>query len=121
MRQLLAHASLRRHATQTADREPSRLLGLLCLMYLITYVDRVNIATAASEIQRELTLSNTQLAFVFSAFGYPVHRLSDLRRVGRRSGGAAPDALPLRADLGGGDDAYRALPAASRRCFWCGS
>ena len=47
------------------------VLGLLCLMYLITYVDRVNIATAASEIRRELTLSNTQLAFVLSAFGYP--------------------------------------------------
>jgi sugar phosphate permease len=40
-------------------------------MYLITYVDRVNIATAANEIKRELTLSNTQLAFVLSAFGYP--------------------------------------------------
>ena len=40
-------------------------------MYLITYVDRVNIATAANEIRRELALSNTQLAFVLSAFGYP--------------------------------------------------
>ena len=40
-------------------------------MYLITYVDRVNIATAANEIKRELSLSNTQLAFVLSAFGYP--------------------------------------------------
>ena len=47
------------------------VLSLLCLMYLITYVDRVNIATAATEIKRELTLSNTQLAFVLSAFGYP--------------------------------------------------
>jgi len=47
------------------------VLSLLCLMYLITYVDRVNIATAANEIKRELTLSNTQLAFVLSAFGYP--------------------------------------------------
>ncbi len=47
------------------------VLGLLCLMYLITYVDRVNVATAANEIKRELTLSNTQLAFVLSAFGYP--------------------------------------------------
>ncbi len=55
-------------------RRPSAteaVLGLLCLMYLITYVDRVNIATAANEIKRELTLSNTQLAFVLSAFGYP--------------------------------------------------
>ena len=40
-------------------------------MYLITYVDRVNIATAANEIKGELALSNTQLAFILSAFGYP--------------------------------------------------
>src|SRR5207237_10612736 len=47
------------------------VLGLLCVMYLITYVDRVNIATAASEIRRELSLTNTQLGLVFSAFAYP--------------------------------------------------
>jgi MFS family permease len=47
------------------------VLGLLCLMYLITYVDRVNIATAASEIRRDLGLSNTELGLVFSAFAYP--------------------------------------------------
>jgi MFS family permease len=40
-------------------------------MYLITYVDRVNIATAANEIRRDLGLSNTQLGLVFSAFAYP--------------------------------------------------
>jgi MFS family permease len=51
---------------------PARVvLGLLCLMYFITYVDRVNIATAGSEIKRELALSNTELGFVFSAFAYP--------------------------------------------------
>jgi sugar phosphate permease len=47
------------------------VLGLLCMMYLITYVDRVNIATAAGDIRRELSLSNTQLGLVFSAFAYP--------------------------------------------------
>lgn len=47
------------------------VLGLLCLMYFITYVDRVNIGTAAGEIQHELGLSNTQLGLVFSAFAYP--------------------------------------------------
>src|SRR6266581_1469415 len=47
------------------------VLGLLCVMYLITYVDRVNIATAAPEIRRELSLSNTKLGLVLSAFGYP--------------------------------------------------
>ena len=39
---------------------------MLCIMYFITYVDRVNIGTAASEIQRELHLTNTQLGLVFS-------------------------------------------------------
>ena len=47
------------------------VLGLLCVMYFITYVDRVNIGTAASEIQKELHLTNTQLGLVFSAFAYP--------------------------------------------------
>jgi sugar phosphate permease len=47
------------------------VLTLLCLMYLITYIDRVNIATAASEIRKDLGLSNTELGLVFSAFAYP--------------------------------------------------
>src|SRR5579872_863827 len=56
------------------SRRPSPLtivLGLLCVMYLITYVDRVNIATAATAIQKELGLSNTKLGLALSAFGYP--------------------------------------------------
>ena len=50
---------------------PNIVLGLLCLMYFITYVDRVNISTAASEIQGEFGFSNTQLGLIFSAFAYP--------------------------------------------------
>src|ERR1041385_6187136 len=57
--------------TRRFTRPTTMVLGLLCVMYLITYVDRVNIATAASEIRRELSLSNTQLGIVFSAFAYP--------------------------------------------------
>jgi MFS family permease len=52
-------------------RATTIVLGLLCLMYLITYVDRVNVATAAGDIRRELNLSNKQLGLVFSAFAYP--------------------------------------------------
>jgi MFS family permease len=48
-----------------------RVLSILCLMYLILYVDRVNISTAAPLIKAELGLSNTQLGLVFSAFAYP--------------------------------------------------
>jgi MFS family permease len=47
------------------------VLAMLCVMYFITYIDRVNISTAASGIQKDLGLSNTQLGFVFSAFAYP--------------------------------------------------
>ena len=52
-------------------RPTNVVLGLLCLMYMITYIDRVNISTAAGAIQRELRLSNTQVGFLQSAFGYP--------------------------------------------------
>ncbi|GAB5097887.1 MFS transporter [Caballeronia sp. HLA56] len=47
------------------------VLVMLCLMYFITYVDRVNISTAAGQFQSELGLSNTELGLVFSAFAYP--------------------------------------------------
>jgi MFS family permease len=40
-------------------------------MYLITYVDRVNVSTAAASFGKEFGLSKTQLGFVFSAFAYP--------------------------------------------------
>jgi MFS family permease len=47
------------------------VLTLLCLMYGITYIDRVNVSTAAAVFGKELQLSNTQIGFVFSAFAYP--------------------------------------------------
>src|SRR3977135_2654120 len=47
------------------------VLILLCLIYGITYIDRVNVSTAASAFQRELHLNNTQVGLVFSAFAYP--------------------------------------------------
>jgi MFS family permease len=47
------------------------VLSLLCLLYLILFVDRVNIATAAPLIKADLGLSNTQLGLAFSAFAIP--------------------------------------------------
>src|SRR5215475_12492445 len=47
------------------------VLLLLCMMYLILYVDRVNISTAAPLIKADLKLSNTDLGLAFSAFAYP--------------------------------------------------
>src|ERR1700694_2747440 len=53
------------------SRSTTRVLGLLCVMYFITYVDRVNVSTAAIVFGKEFNLSNTQVGFVFSAFAYP--------------------------------------------------
>jgi MFS family permease len=47
------------------------VLLIICIMYLILYVDRVNISTAAPLIKADLKLSNTELGLVFSAFAYP--------------------------------------------------
>src|SRR6202795_1368925 len=47
------------------------VLLIICLMYLILYVDRVNIATAAPLVKADLGLTNTQLGLAFSAFAIP--------------------------------------------------
>ncbi|GIL38423.1 MFS transporter [Roseiterribacter gracilis] len=47
------------------------VLLIICLLYFILYIDRVNISTAAPLIQKDLGLSAVQLGLVFSAFAYP--------------------------------------------------
>ena len=47
------------------------VLAVLCLMYFVAYVDRVNISVAAPMIRKELGLSPTELGLIFSAFAYP--------------------------------------------------
>jgi sugar phosphate permease len=44
------------------------ILGLICLMYLITYLDRVNISTAAPEIRKEFGFDQITMGAIFSAF-----------------------------------------------------
>ncbi len=50
---------------------PRVVLALLCILYLIMFVDRVNISAAAPLIKADLMLSNTQLGWAFSAFAIP--------------------------------------------------
>jgi MFS family permease len=52
-------------------RPPQVVLGLLALLYLILFVNRVNISTAAPLMKVDLYLSNTQLGLAFSAFAIP--------------------------------------------------
>ena len=47
------------------------VLILLCLMYFINYIVRVNVSTAAAVFKDDLHLSNTQVGLIFSAFAYP--------------------------------------------------
>jgi MFS family permease len=47
------------------------VLLLLCVMYFLTYMDRVNVSTAAGAFSKELGFSNTQVGLVFSLFAYP--------------------------------------------------
>jgi MFS family permease len=50
---------------------PSQVLAVLCLMYLVLYVERVNIATIAPAMTRDLGLTNAQFGLAVSAFSYP--------------------------------------------------
>src|ERR1700744_1747035 len=52
-------------------RATSVVLAMLCVMYLITYLDRVNVSTAAAGFGPEFQLNKTEVGLVFSAFAYP--------------------------------------------------
>src|SRR6202044_1961381 len=57
---------------EPAPTQPSRgrwyILLLISVMYLITYLDRVNISTAAPAISKEFGFSNITMGYIFSAF-----------------------------------------------------
>ncbi|MDP3668314.1 MAG: MFS transporter [Telluria sp.] len=47
------------------------MLGLMCLMYFIAYIDRVNISIVGPMLKQEMGLTPIELGLVFSAFAYP--------------------------------------------------
>jgi ACS family glucarate transporter-like MFS transporter len=57
-------------ATMKRPKTTGIVLILLCLMYAFIYIDRANIGIAASAIQKEFGLGNTEMGLVFSAFSY---------------------------------------------------
>jgi sugar phosphate permease len=67
---------------------------LLCLMYFIEYIDRVNLSIAQPLIKEELHLTNTEMGFALSAFGYCYAAFQII-------GGFAGDRFGARATLGG--------------------
>jgi MFS family permease len=54
---------------KSGHRATSIVLFLLCLMYLITYIDRVNISTAAIAFRKDLAISASEYGDIFAAFG----------------------------------------------------
>src|SRR5712664_995912 len=84
---------------------PDIVLFLLCLMYFLTYIDRVNVSTAAGSIKKEFGFSNTQLGLIFSGFAYPYALFQVIGgwvgdRLGRaRDRSPLADVLPDRARL----------------------
>src|SRR6516225_6740357 len=54
-------------------RATNIVLGLLCLMYFLTYLDRVNINTtvASDQFRKEIPLTETQASNLFALFAYP--------------------------------------------------
>jgi sugar phosphate permease len=45
------------------------VLFMVCQMYGLTYIDRINVNTAGPSFAHDLHLSTVQLGWVFSAFG----------------------------------------------------
>jgi ACS family D-galactonate transporter-like MFS transporter len=58
-------------ATRPALKIRHLILSVLCLMYFIAYIDRVNISVAGPTLRKELGLTPTELGLIFSAFAYP--------------------------------------------------
>jgi len=58
-------------AAQSTLKIRHLVLFILCLMYFIAYIDRVNISVAGPTMRKELGLTPTELGLIFSAFAYP--------------------------------------------------
>jgi MFS family permease len=57
--------------TKSSLSVPNQVLGIISLMYLTLYIDRVNIATAGPAMTLELGISNADFGLAVSAFAWP--------------------------------------------------
>ena len=58
------------HSGQQQTKVRYWMLALVFVNVVINYLDRTNLAVAAPELSKELELSNEQLGYIFSAFGW---------------------------------------------------
>src|ERR1700752_815432 len=104
-----------RSAMQRADQTRASqgrwyILGLICLMYLITYLDRVNISTAAPAIKKEFGFDKVTMGVIFSAFvwAYAIFQVP---------GGWLSDRFGARGVLGGVVTYWSIMTAATAAAF----
>lgn len=67
----MARATRPRDVAARAWTARGSVLLLLCIMYFLTYMDRVNVSTAAGSFAKDLGFSQTDVGFIFSLFAYP--------------------------------------------------
>src|ERR1700688_5184200 len=65
------HVNDRGEGSVKRPRVTDVVLVLLCLMYFVTYLDRVNVSSAAAGFSKDFGLNKTEIGLVFSAFAYP--------------------------------------------------
>jgi sugar phosphate permease len=100
--------------TELAQLRPTRgrwyVLLLISVMYLITYLDRVNISTAAPAISKEFGFDKVTMGFIFSAFvwAYAVFQVP---------GGWLSDRFGARRVLGGVVAYWSIMTAATAAAF----
>ena len=63
-------AGFGRMLRQMLSTSRGRVFLLLCIVYFITYVDRVNLSTMAPLLAHDLNFSTIELGFALSSFGY---------------------------------------------------
>jgi MFS family permease len=69
----------------TTDRSPVGLVALLSIALLVNYVDRGTIATAAPLLEKELSLSASEMGWVLAAFYWAYAPLQPCRGLAGRS------------------------------------
>ncbi len=66
----LSIATDARSPVQKIFSSTNLVLFMVCLMYGLTYIDRINVNTAGPVFQKDMHLSTVELGWVFSAFGW---------------------------------------------------
>jgi hypothetical protein len=94
----------------------TNVLALLCAMYFINYIVRVNVSTAAAVFQPELHLTNTQVGLDLLGVRVSLPRVPDRWRMGRRQIRRAARADCVRGALVVGDGADGTRQHSARGC-----